>query len=253
MTKQSILKYEIPRVDVIGVPVSAVTMDSALEYVISNLEQLRGSYICASNVHTTVMARENDHYHRVQRESALSLPDGKPLSVIGRRKTDLPMEKVTGTHFMQHIFTDRRFAGKKHFFYGATEQTLALMMKNLALDYPQLQICGCEPSVFRPLEDEEAEALVQRINDSGADFIWVALGAPRQELLMYRLRGRVKGLMTGVGGAFNILAGLVDDAPQWMQNAGLEWFYRLYREPGRLFRRYLVTNTKFIYYLLRGK
>lgn len=253
MTKQSILKHEIPRVDVIGVPISAVTMESALEYVASDFEQLRGGYICASNVHTTVMARENGEYHRVQSQSVLSLPDGKPLSVVGRGKTDRPMEKVTGTHFMQYIFTDARFAGKKHFFYGTTEQTLTLMMEKIAAGYPQLQVCGWEPSVFRPLTGEEEEALVQRINDSEADFVWVALGAPRQELLMYRLRGRVNGLMTGVGGAFNILAGLVDDAPQWMQNAGLEWFYRLYREPGRLFRRYLVTNTKFIYYLLRGK
>jgi N-acetylglucosaminyldiphosphoundecaprenol N-acetyl-beta-D-mannosaminyltransferase len=163
------------------------------------------------------------------------------------------MEKVTGPHFMQNIFTDPRFAGKKHFFYGTAEQTLMLMMERIQEDYPELNVCGYEPSVFRPLEEEEEEALVQRINDSDADFIWVALGAPRQELLMHRLKGRVCGLMTGVGGAFNILAGLVDDAPQWMQDAGLEWFYRLYREPGRLFRRYLVTNSKFIYYLLRGK
>ena len=252
MTKQSILN-EIPRVDVIGIPISAVTMESALAYVAENLEVLRGSYICASNVHTTVMAREDSLYHRVQSESVLSLPDGKPLSVVGRRKTILPMEKVTGTHFMQKIFADPRFAGKKHFFYGTAEQTLMLMMERIREDYPELNVCGYEPSVFRPLEEEEEEALVKRINDSDADFIWVALGAPRQELLMHRLKGRVCGLMTGVGGAFNILAGLVDDAPQWMQDAGLEWFYRLYREPGRLFRRYLVTNSKFIYYLLRGK
>lgn len=252
MTKQSILN-EIPRVDVIGIPISAVTMESALAYVAENLEALRGGYVCASNVHTTVIAREDSLYHRVQSESALSLPDGKPLSVVGRRKTILPMEKVTGTHFMQNIFTDPRFAGKKHFFYGTAEQTLMLMMERIREDYPELNVCGYEPSVFRPLEEEEEEALVQRINDSDADFIWVALGAPRQELLMHRLKGRVCGLMTGVGGAFNILAGLVDDAPQWMQDAGLEWIYRLYREPGRLFRRYLVTNSKFIYYLLRGK
>ena len=252
MTKQSILN-EIPRVDVIGIPISAVTMESALAYVAENLEVLRGGYVCASNVHTTVIAREDSLYHRVQSESVLSLPDGKPLSVVGRRKTILPMEKVTGTHFMQNIFTDPRFAGKKHFFYGTAEQTLMLMMERIREDYPELNVCGYEPSVFRPLEEEEEEALVQRINDSDADFIWVALGAPRQELLMHRLKGRVCGLMTGVGGAFNILAGLVDDAPQWMQDAGLEWFYRLYREPGRLFRRYLVTNSKFIYYLLRGK
>ena len=251
MTEQSTSANYIPRVDVIGVPISAVTMESALEYIKVNFELLRGSYICASNVHTTVMARENPEYRVVQSDSALSLPDGKPLSVVGKRKTDVPMEKVTGTHFMQNTFTDPRFAGKRHFFYGTKEETLKQMIEKVSVDYPELNICGWEPSVFRDLSDQETEELAQRINESKADFIWVAIGAPRQEYLMHRLKGKVNGLMTGVGGAFNILAGIVSDAPQWIQNAGLEWFYRLIQEPGRLLKRYLVTNTKFIVYLLR--
>lgn len=253
MTKQSTSHNAIPRVDVIGVPISAVTMESALTYIAREFEALRGSYICAANVHTTVMARENPDYYQVQAQSALALPDGKPLSVVGRRKTELPMEKVTGTHFLQHIFTDPRFAGKRHFFYGTDPRTLEKMMANIAVDYPELLVCGFEPSVFRPLSDQEVEALARRISLTEADFIWVAIGAPRQEFLMHRLRGKVTGLMTGVGGAFKILAGDIDDAPLWMQNAGLEWFYRLCREPGRLLKRYLVTNTKFIFYLLSDR
>ena len=241
------------RVCVIGVPISAVTMESALEFIHANQESLCGEYICASNVHTTVMAHEHQDYHIVQSSSLLSLPDGKPLSVIGRRKANAPMEKVTGTHFMQQIMSDPRFSGKRHFFYGTHKQTLETMVTQLRKDYPQLCICGYEPSVFRELTDAETEALANRINDSRPDFIWVALGAPRQELLMYRLKGRVCGIMCGVGGAFNILAGIVSDAPVWMQNAGLEWLYRLLKEPRRLFRRYLITKTKFIYYLLSGK
>ena len=241
------------RVSVIGVPVSVVTMESALAFTAEHLNQLRGSYICAANVHTTVTAHEQESYFRVQSESAMTLPDGKPLSVVGKRKTDLPMEKVTGTHFMQHIFQDPRFSGKRHFFYGTRQETLDMMIGKLRQDYPHLVICGYEPSVFRDMTEEEELALVERINDSEADFIWVAISAPRQEQLMHRLKGRVCGIMCGVGGAFNILAGLVSDAPMWMQNMGLEWFYRLLKEPKRLFRRYLVTNTKFIYYLLTGK
>ena len=163
------------------------------------------------------------------------------------------MEKTTGTHFMQHIFTDPRFAGKAHFFYGTGKETLDLMIAQLQRDYPQLQICGWEPSVFRELQEDEVTDLAARINAASPDFIWVALGAPRQEQLMYRLRGKVCGVMCGVGGAFNILAGIVSDAPVWMQNAGLEWLFRLIKEPRRLLRRYLVTNTKFIYYLLTKK
>lgn len=242
-----------PRVEVIGVPISAVTMEYALAFVTENLESLRGAYVCASNVHTTVMAREDSHYLKVQSSSVMSLPDGKPLSVVGRKKTDCPMEKVTGTHFMQNIFTDPRFAGRRHYFYGIAKEDLDAMIAKVRQDYPALHICGWEPSVFRELSEEEVEQLTDRVNQAQTDFLWVAIGAPRQEKLMYRLKGRTNCLMTGVGGAFNILAGKVDDAPMWMQNMGLEWFYRLAKEPRRLFKRYLITNSKFIWYLLKSK
>lgn len=253
MNEQSISNKIPPRVDVIGVPISAVAMDAALTFVAENLDQIRGEYICASNVHTTVMAREDAHYCKVQRESILSLPDGKPLSVVGRKKVSCPMEKVTGTHFMQNIFMDARFTGKRHYFYGTTADTLENMIAKVQKDYPNLNICGYEPSVFREMSNGEVNELAQRIKDARADFIWVAIGAPRQELLMHRLKGKVIGVMTGVGGAFNILAGTVSDAPIWMQNIGLEWLYRLCKEPRRLYKRYFVTNTKFIWYLLTEK
>lgn len=249
MTKQSTSVKMPPKVDVIGVPISAVTMETALRFVYEKLDSIRGEYICASNVHTTVMARENKNYYQAQSCSVMSLPDGKPLSVVGRKKTLQPMEKVTGTHFMQSTFTDFRFAGKKHYFYGTGRDNLERMIDKVRQDYPELNICGYEPSVFRELSDQEVAELAQRINAAQADFIWVAIGAPRQELLMLRLKGKVNGVMTGVGGAFNILAGVVNDAPMWMQNAGLEWLYRLCKEPKRLFKRYLVTNTKFVFYL----
>lgn len=159
------------------------------------------------------------------------------------------MEKVTGTHFMQNIFMDSRFAGMRHYFYGTAKDDLENMIAKVRQDYPQLNICGYEPSIFRELSDAEVEEVAQRINTVQADFIWVAIGAPRQELLMHRLKGKVNGIMTGVGGAFNILAGRVNDAPMWMQNAGLEWLYRLCKEPRRLYKRYFVTNLRFIFYL----
>ena len=206
--------------------------------------------MCAANAHTTVMAHEDKAYLKIQSHSVLTLPDGKPLAVVGRKKANDAIEKVTGTHFMQSIFMDSRFAGRKHYFYGTAEEDIEEMIINVRKMYPDMTICGYEPSVFRELNDSEVNALVDRINASDADFVWIALGAPRQEYLMYRLSGKVNALMTGVGGAFQIIAGRINDAPQWMQNAGLEWLYRLYKEPRRLFKRYLVTNTKFIYYLL---
>ena len=253
MTEQNTLIKYPNRVNIIGVPISAVNMEDCLSFIDENSSDLVGEYICASNVHTTVMAHENAEYLKVQSESAMSLPDGKPLSVVGKKKGFSYMGKVTGTHFMQNIFTDKRFAGKKHYFYGTSEDTINSMINQVYIDYPNLNICGYEPSIFRELSESEVQELANRINALEADFIWIAIGAPRQELLMNHLKGKVNGIMTGVGGAFNILAGIVEDAPQWMQNAGLEWFYRFIKEPKRLFKRYFVTNSKFIYYAWRDK
>ena len=116
--------------------------------------------------------------------------------------------------------------------------------------YPHLNIVGYEPSVFRALSTQEEEELIRRVTAAAPDFLWVGLGAPRQERFCAAMKGRIPALMIGVGGAFNVLSGLIPEAPEWMQNSGLEWLYRLSREPGRLFGRYLTTNTKFLYYQL---
>ncbi len=146
---------EPSRVNVIDVPVSVVTLESALQYVADSFEQLCGGYVCAANAHTTVMAHEDLRYRKVQSESVLTLPDGKPLAVIGKKKSGLEMEKVTGTHFMQAIFADPRFSDKKHYFYGTTAADLENMIPAVKAQYPDLQICGWEPSVFRELSDPE--------------------------------------------------------------------------------------------------
>ncbi len=253
MNKQNILNKAPERVNVIGVPISAVNIETALKFLYENFDETRGNYICASNAHTTVMAHEDSEYLKVQSESIMSLPDGKPLSVVGKKKGFKEMEKTTGPHFMMSTFTDERFKDKKHYFYGSTEENINLLVKKVKEDYPDLNICGYEPSIFRELDEKDLEELIERINKSNADFVWIGIGAPRQEKLMYRLKGKTNSVMTGVGGAFNILAGLVEDAPKWMQNAGLEWFYRLIKDPKRLFKRYVVTNSKFIWYNWRDK
>lgn len=251
MKKQNTLNNIPKRVEVIGVPISVVTMETALSFVKDNFEEIRGQYICASNVHTTVMAHDDKKYLEVQSNSIMSLPDGKPLSVVGRKKARDRMEKVTGTHFMLNTFMNKEFKKYKHYFYGSTEDNLKILIDNVKKQYTTIKISGYEPSVFRELTDKEIDELAERINDSKADFLWVGIGAPRQENLMCKLKGKVNCIMIGVGGAFNILSGKVNDAPMWMQNAGLEWFYRFIKEPRRLFKRYFITNTKFVYYLIK--
>ena len=237
------------RVDVIDIPITATNMNDFLEILTEHFDEFRGNYICVSNAHTCVMAHDDPAYWTVQTSSIASLPDGKPLSVIGRKAAPT-MGRVTGPDLMREVFSISKEMGWKHYFYGNEQKNLDALQAALERDYPGIDIVGIEPSLFRPLSEQEKGELVERIDDSGADFAWVALGAPRQEIFCYELRGRTNTVMVGVGGAFNVLAGVVPEAPRWMQDLSLEWLYRLIQEPRRLFKRYLVTNSKFIFYLI---
>lgn len=250
---QSFSAYpELARVDVIGVPITATNMHECLGFIRSHLDEARGEYVCVSNAHTCVMAHDDPAYWEVQAKSIMSVPDGKPLSVVGKKSVG-SMGRVTGPDLMREILRMSVGRGWSHFFYGNTAENLSALVDAVREEYPGLEIAGYEPSVFRELSDEEVSELARRVDGSGADYMWVAIGAPRQEILMSRLRGKVGALMIGVGGAFNILAGITPEAPLWVQNIGLEWLYRLIQEPKRLFKRYFVTNSKFIAYQITGK
>ena len=237
------------RVKIIGVPISAVNMNDCVNNIFENFNNTRGKYICVSNVHTVVIAHDNPVYLKVQTDSFMSLPDGKPLSVVGKRKYP-QMDRVTGPDLMRRILKESKTKKFRHFFYGNTKENLEKLIAVLKEKYPWVEVAGYEPSVFRELSDDEEKALCKRINQARADFIWIGLGAPKQEMFCYKLKDKVNGLMIGVGGAFNILAGIIPEAPNWMQRMSLEWLYRLIHEPKRLFKRYAVTNTKFIYYYI---
>lgn len=237
------------RVKIIGVPISAVNMNICIQEIFSNWDEAKGNYICVSNVHTTVMAHDDERYMAVQSGSFLSLPDGKPLSVVGRKQYP-QMDRVTGPDFMRRIFEESQTRKLRHYFYGNTAENLEKLIETIKIEYPHLEIAGYEPSVFREMSAEEEAELVERINASHADFVWVGLGAPRQEVFCARMKGRTSGVMVGVGGAFNVLAHIIPEAPLWMQNLSLEWLYRLIHEPKRLYKRYLTTNSRFIYLLL---
>lgn len=240
------------RVSIIGVPISAVNMESCIRLIFKDFKRIRGKYICVSNVHTTVMAHDDPEYFYVQANSFLSVPDGKPLSIVGKKQSS-KMDRVTGPDLMRRVFEESKKRRIRHFFYGNSADNLNTLIRTIKREWPWVEICGYEPSVFRDMSEEEEQELANRINSTNPDFIWVALGAPRQEFLCHRLKDKVNGLMVGVGGAFNVLAGIVPEAPIWMQKMCLEWFYRFLQEPRRLFKRYAVTNTKFIWYLVTKK
>ena len=234
---------------ILGVNIAVTNMAQTVQYIENNLEELRGKYICVSNVHTTIMAHDNPAYRNVQNSAAIALPDGKPLSVVSRIRGYTEAERVTGPDLMGELFA--RENGLKHFFYGDKEETLQILQQKLKEKYPDIQIAGMISPPFRSLSQEEEKAYIQQINDSGADIIWIGLGAPKQENWMYEHQGMFQGVMIGVGAGFSYHAGLIKRAPEWMQKMSLEWFYRLMQDPVRLFKRYFTTNLKFI--LLEAK
>ena len=224
-------------------------MDKTIDYITGSLEALRGDYICVSNVHTTVMAFRDEEYRTVQNSAAMALPDGQPLSIVSRRRGYAQARRVPGPDLMPAILDLSQKKGYTHYFYGSTKSTLEQLTKAILLKYPKVEIAGMYAPPFRELTEEEDAEVVRRINDSGADFIWVALGAPKQEKWMYEHRGRVGGLMIGVGAAFDFIAGTVRRAPMWMQKFCLEWVFRIMQDPRRMVPRYLNTNFAFLYYV----
>lgn len=209
--------------------------------------------MCFSNVHTTVMSMENRDYCAVQNGGIMAIPDGGPLSTIGRKRGYNNMERTTGPSYMEEILKISAEKGYRHYFYGSTDETLEKMYQKLIKNYPGIQIVGMYSPPFRLLTKEEDRAIIQRINNVKADFIWVGLGAPKQEKWMAAHQGEVTGFMVGVGAGFDYFAENISRAPQWMQRYNLEWGYRLIQDPKRLFFRYWHTNTKFIWHAIIRK
>lgn len=252
--KHAVDKNTIPTINILGVDIAAINMDWLMKFTEQNVEKLSGDYICVSNVHTTVTSYEDQNYREVQNGAIMAIPDGGPLTTEGIKRGAKGMSRTTGPSYMGEVLNLSVLRGWKHYFYGSTQETLEKLKAELEKTYPGLQIVGMYSPPFRPMSVEEDREIVGAINIASPDFIWIGLGAPKQEKWMAEHQGRVKGLMIGVGAAFDYYAGNIKRAPGWMQKMNLEWLYRLIQDPKRLFKRYLVTNCKYIWNaVLRGR
>lgn len=236
---------------ILGVNLSITNMQEMINLTLEQLDEMRGEYLCFSNVHTTVMSYEDPEYRKVQNSAFAALPDGSPLSYVQRVRGHKEARRVAGPDFMGEMWKATENTEIKHYFYGSSETTIASLKECLNAKYPNLKIVGMESPPFRPLTKEEDEDAIRRINESGADILWVGLGAPKQEKWMYEHRGKINAVMMGVGAGFDFHAGIAKRAPMWMQTHYLEWLYRLVQDPRRLWKRYVNTNLRFLYLLLR--
>ncbi len=231
---------------ILGVNIAITNMQDTVKLIIEQINDLKGEFICLSNVHTTVMSQKDEEYRNIQNSAFLALPDGSPLSLVQRLRGYRMAEQVAGPDLMSELWQATENTEISHYFYGSTQDTIEALKKRLEKEYCGLKIAGMEAPPFRPLTEEEDAEAVARINQSGASIVWVGLGAPKQEKWMYEHKGRVNALMLGVGAGFDFHAGTVKRAPAWMRNHYLEWLYRLIQDPKRLWKRYVQTNGKFL-------
>lgn len=244
----------VPVCPILGVELAAIDMPWLLSFTEEHLKALSGDYICVSNVHTTVTAYEDPGYMEIQNGGIMAIPDGGPLSSTGRKRGFPQMQRVTGPDYMHACMELGIAKGWRHYLYGGTQQTLDKLAEILPQRYPGIQIAGMYSPPFRSLTEEEDQAAMERIAEAKPDFLWVGLGAPKQEIWMRAHQGRAQGLMVGVGAAFDYEAGNIKRAPRWMQDHDMEWIYRLMQDPKRLYKRYLHTNAVYVIEAeLRGK
>ena len=240
-------KSQIPTCNILGVNIAAINMEWLIDFTERNIKDLSGDYMCVSNVHTTVTAYEDRIYKAIQNGGIMAIPDGGPLSAVGRKRGYIEMSRTAGPSYMDEILKVSAEKGYSHYFYGSTEETLKKLNDVLVKQYSGLKVAGMYSPPFRTVTEEEDKVITEKINACNADFVWVGLGAPKQERWMADHQGKIKGFMVGVGAAFDYFAGNIERAPEWMQKCSLEWLYRLMQDPRRLFRRYWHTNAKFIW------
>jgi N-acetylglucosaminyldiphosphoundecaprenol N-acetyl-beta-D-mannosaminyltransferase len=237
-----------PGVDVLGVPLALTDYERTMDWMDATIDAGGKGYVCVAAVHTVMACREDPELRAAVMASDLTVPDGQPLVWAMNALGHAVSSRVYGPDLMARYCERATRTGTRMFLYGGRNQgALVQLALNLRQEHPGLQIVGGYAPPFRALTSHEEDAVVDEINRSGADVVWVGIGVPKQEKWMAAMRERLDApVLVGVGAAFDFHAGLVAQAPPWIQALGMEWAYRLSREPRRLWRRYLRYNPRFV-------
>lgn len=226
-------------------------MDDTCSFVAEAISKRQKKYICVCPVSTIMECKKNEEVLTSVNSADLATPDGMAVVWIGRMLGYKNIRRVYGPELMQNICDISLKKGYRHYFYGSTQATQNKLQEKLSNKYPGLIISGSFSPPFRTLTKDEDDKIVEEINRSNSDIVWVGLGSPKQDLWMYRHRDRLNTpVMIGVGAAFDFLAEIKPQAPRWIRDNGFEWLFRLVTEPKRLWRRYLINYPLFVYYFL---
>jgi N-acetylglucosaminyldiphosphoundecaprenol N-acetyl-beta-D-mannosaminyltransferase len=241
---------KIGRTNILGVGVSAIEMERALDTIESWIVLHDAQYVCVTGVHGVMESMHDDSLRRIHNRAGMVTPDGMPLVWLSRLWGSPKVRRVCGPDLLMECCNRGLAKGLRHFFYGGAEGVADLLSARLQSRNPGLIVAGTYCPPFRPMTEDEDNAVVQLINDARPDIVWVGLSTPKQERWMASHVGRLSApVLVGVGAAFDMHAGLKPRAPAWMQRSGLEWLFRLRIEPRRLWRRYLLNNPAFVWHV----
>jgi len=216
-----------------------------IKSIIKLSEDVPSSYICVSNVHMIIEAYKDKLFSNIVNNANIATPDGMPIAKSIQLIYGINQDRVAGMDLMPDLMKECKKSHKKIFLYGSTDDILKKIIEKSKKEFPNLKIDGFSPP-FRELTGEEKSHIVQIINSQNPDFVFVALGCPKQERWMAEHKNKINSCMIGLGGAFEVYANVKHRAPLWMQKYSLEWLYRLLQDPKRLWKRYLITNTLFL-------
>ncbi|CCQ13637.1 putative N-acetylglucosaminyldiphosphoundecaprenol N-acetyl-beta-D-mannosaminyltransferase [Rhodococcus sp. AW25M09] len=240
---------------VAGIPFQVTTLSDAVEDVLSAIADPASDGITLrfANAYSVAEATRDRSYKNLLRSSGINFPDGTPVSwymrralKVGRTGRHVTCRPVRGPSFFEMLLDKGRRHDLRHFLLGASEETLALLTASIQDKYPGAVIVGSYSPPFGPLDETFYERSVEAISPCSPNFVWVALGAPKQDFASAELSRRLQVSTAGVGAAFDFLAGTASEAPEWIRNSGLEWVFRLATEPRRLWKRYLFGNPRFV-------
>lgn len=238
---------EVPRVNILGVGVCACNLHQAVSAMCRAAARRQAQYVCVTGVHGVMEAQKDARFMEIQNRSALTVPDGMPLVWVGKLRGHETIERVYGPDLMLAVCRLSQFSGHTHFLFGGKPGVAQQLRAVLEKRFPGLAVVGAYTPPFRPMNAAEQAELIAAVNRSQPDFLWVGLSTPKQERFMAEYAGRLRaGLMIGVGAAFDIHTGNLKDSPGFLKQAGLQWLHRLFQEPRRLWKRYLVNNPKFL-------
>ena len=241
------------RTHILGVAIDAVSASIALNTVLEWARAGESRYVCALNVHSLVTTFDDEAHLRSINESDLVIPDGHPVARYLSKRGYTEQRRVTGPDLMGDVCNSAVQEDLKIYLYGSTQEVLDKLRSVLEGRYVGIAIAGYYSPPFRELSDAERKQVSAKINESGANIVFVGLGCPKQEKWMAEMRGSVNAVMLGVGAAFDFYAGTSRRAPLWVRRIGMEWFFRMMSEPRRLFWRYMSTNTRYLWKLLLEK